>query len=207
MPSPQRVDQNDDVILARDCVVLEKRSTDGGPDAEQLEGSNADPVAPHALRLIRRAQVHRRARDERDALKRARVGRPIDQAGWVHVELPAVRGAEMLDDQREAVRLRERQGTVEQGVDDREDGGIGADADREREDGDGGEPGAPAQRAHGIAEVSEHRVYHYSTRKAASASNRAARRAGMSAATIAHAVNTTSAVPIAIGSAGCTSCN
>ena len=45
----------------------------------------------------------------------------------------------MLDDQREAVRLRERQGTVEQGVDDGKDGGIGADADRQREDGGGRE--------------------------------------------------------------------
>src|SRR2546430_13141632 len=44
-----------------------------------------------------------RARDERDALKHARVGRPIDQVGWVDVQLPAVRGAEMLDDQREAI--------------------------------------------------------------------------------------------------------
>src|SRR5438094_346594 len=83
----------------------------------------------------------RRGRDERDALKYAGVSRPIDERGWVDVELPAVRGTEMLDNQREAVRLRERQGTVEQGVDDREDGGIGADADREREDGDGREAG------------------------------------------------------------------
>src|SRR2546430_4443437 len=106
----------------------------------------------------------------------------------------------MLDDQREAVRLRERQGTVEEGVDDGKDGGIGADADRQREDGNRGEAGALAQRARGVAEVSEHRVGHYSTRKAASGSSRAALRAGRSAATIAHAVNTTSAVPIAIGS-------
>src|SRR5438309_7176098 len=156
MPPPQRVAQNDDMIPARDCVVPEKRSAEGRPDAEQLEGSNADRVARYALGLIRRVQVHRRARDERDALKHARVGRPIDQAGWVDVELPAVRGAEMLDEQREALRLRERQGTVEQGVDDREDGGIGADADREREDGDGGEPAAAGELAERRAEVLEH---------------------------------------------------
>jgi len=156
VPPPQRVAQNDHVIPARDGVVPEKRSTDGGPDAEQLEGSNADRVASHALGLIRGAQVHRRARDEPDALKHARVGRPVDQAGWVDVELPAVRGAEMFDDQREAVWLGERQGTVEQGVDDREDGGIGADADREREDSHGGEPGAAGELAERVAEVLEH---------------------------------------------------
>src|SRR6266513_5364878 len=153
MPPPQRVAQNDNVIPARDRVVSEKRSTDGGPDAEQLEGSNADRVAPYALGLIRRVQVHRRARDQRDALKYGGVSRPIDERGWVHVELPAVRGAEMLDDQREALRLRERQGTVEQGVDDREDGGIGADADRQREDGHGREPGVAGELAERVAEV------------------------------------------------------
>jgi len=50
-----------------------------------------------------------------------------------------------------AVRVR----VDEDGVDDREDGGGGADAEGEREDGGGGEGGAFAEFAEGVAEVGE----------------------------------------------------
>ncbi len=111
----------------------------------------------------------------------------------------------MLHDGGEALRGRERQRAIEQRAQNGKDGGIGADADGEREDRHGREAGALSELAQRVAEVGHRRDY--STRKAASGSSRAALRAGTSAATTAHAVNTTSAVPIAIGSAGCTSYN
>src|SRR2546430_9557696 len=59
----------------------------------------------------------------------------------------------MLDDRGGAIRLRERQGTVEQGVDDREDGGSGADAERERKHRHRREAGALGELAERVAEV------------------------------------------------------
>lgn len=46
-----------------------------------------------------------------------------------------------------------RQGTQQDGVDDGEEGGVGADAEGESEDGDHGETGAAAQHAGGVAKI------------------------------------------------------
>ena len=56
-----------------------------------------------------------------------------------------------LAEQGEAVRLRHRQRAYEQLIDDAEDGGVGADAEREGEDGHGGEAGMLEQLADGEA--------------------------------------------------------
>ena len=51
------------------------------------------------------------------------------------------------------ILVRERERAKEDGVDDREDGGVGADAQREGEDGDGGEAEVLAHQAQGEADV------------------------------------------------------
>ena len=52
--------------------------------------------------------------------------------------------------------FRVRQGLQQQGVDEAEDGGVGADAESEGEDGDSGEAGRLEKLAEGVAEVGEH---------------------------------------------------
>ena len=51
------------------------------------------------------------------------------------------------------LRLRVRQGTQEDGVEGGENGGVGSDAESEREDRDGGEPAVSAQAAKGYRQV------------------------------------------------------
>ena len=53
------------------------------------------------------------------------------------------------------LRIRVRQRAKEYSVDNREDGGVGADAESESEDGDEGEAGALAEHARGVADVLE----------------------------------------------------
>jgi hypothetical protein len=56
------------------------------------------------------------------------------------------------------IRVRVRQGTQDDGVDDAEDGGIGADAERQRRDGDSGEARSAPEHPRSDARVLEPRV-------------------------------------------------
>ena len=47
-------------------------------------------------------------------------------------------------------------GLSKRGVDEAEDGGVGADAERQREHGDGREPGALGQHAQAVAQILKH---------------------------------------------------
>src|SRR5439155_24578768 len=89
----------------------------------------------------------------------------------------------------EPVRSRIGQRLEQHGVDRAEDGGIGADAEREREHGDEREGGAFGERADGEAEVLEEGVHH-SVRRATIGSTCAARRAGSQHASRATPANT-----------------
>ena len=51
------------------------------------------------------------------------------------------------------LRISHRQGAQHDGVDQTEDGGIGADAEGQRDHGNGGETGALAQHAHAVADI------------------------------------------------------
>ena len=53
----------------------------------------------------------------------------------------------------ELLRMWERQGTQQDGVDDAEDRGVEADAEGENQDGDGGKRGIVAQGAEGVAGI------------------------------------------------------
>ena len=53
----------------------------------------------------------------------------------------------------QALRIAERQRLEEHAVHDGEDGAVGADAQRERRDGDGREPRRAPQRPDGVADV------------------------------------------------------
>ena len=64
--------------------------------------------------------------------------------GFVRVRLP---------EHHQPLRLRERQRLEQQGVDDAEDGGIGADAERQGDDGDRGESWARLQHADGVPDI------------------------------------------------------
>jgi len=62
-------------------------------------------------------------------------------------------------DPDQAFGLGIRQRSEKDGVDDAENRGVGADADSERDDGDGGEAEVRAQGAEGVPEVLKERVH------------------------------------------------
>src|SRR5258708_40264431 len=64
----------------------------------------------------------------------------------------------VFPDHDEAIRVGIRQGADEQGIDGGEDGGVSADAERERQDGNGREPGGLFQQTEAIADVT-HRAF------------------------------------------------
>ena len=71
------------------------------------------------------------------------------------------------------------------GVDHAEDGGGGADAQRQRQDRRGGEAGRAEKTSNGEAQVPEHGFHGHSARNAMAGSTRVARRAGSQLATTA----------------------
>src|SRR6266513_2546815 len=153
---PDGVAQDDDVIdviMARGRFFREKRSPKRGVDTEEIESPDADFIAFRMLRVLGRAQIGRPMCDKCGALKHVRIGCPIEDTRRVDVDLPGVRGAEMLHDGGEALRGRERQRAIEQRAQNGEDGGVGADADGEREDRHRGEAGALGELAQREAEV------------------------------------------------------
>jgi hypothetical protein len=64
-----------------------------------------------------------------------------------------VAGGAVLAEDDQPARVGHRQRAQEHGVGEREDGGVGADAERERHHRDGGEQRIAAQAAHGVAQV------------------------------------------------------
>ncbi len=61
-------------------------------------------------------------------------------------------------ERHDAIRIGDGERTEQQRVHDAEDGGVGADAQGKRRDGDGGEGGRAPQRAHGVAHVLRERL-------------------------------------------------
>src|SRR6185503_2543484 len=90
-----------------------------------------------------------------------------------------------LEQHHQLIGLPERKRPQEHRVDDGEDRGVGADAERQREDGHGGETRAREQHADGVAKIA-HRL-DYGSRRTVMGSTAAARRAGNQAAAAAAA--------------------
>ena len=64
-----------------------------------------------------------------------------------------------VDEHDQTTRLRIRQRPEQDGVEDREDGGIGADAQRQRGQRDGSKTGVLTQHAHSVAQIVEQRIH------------------------------------------------
>ncbi len=81
---------------------------------------------------------------------------PLAHVGEVAERELRQRGAVLrglLAERHHAIRLGERQRLEQHGVDDAEDGGVGADAEGEREDGDGAVGGLLTQHPGAVDEV------------------------------------------------------
>jgi EAL domain-containing protein (putative c-di-GMP-specific phosphodiesterase class I) len=155
-----------ETLLARDVPRPAERIRvylcDDAPEAEDVEVARRDAETRDLLGLGRPSEVVAPAGgvEQRQRLERTARARPVavvrhrgDAQIPRLVEVPLPHGHEALD-------VGERQRPQQRRVDHAEHGGVGADAERERQDGNGREPGRAAPRAGRVAEVVEQRAHH-----------------------------------------------
>ena len=126
--------------------------------AEDLEVVRRDPKRLHGLGRIARADVHRKCAEI------------VQGHGVEHIVLPprhvlgdririADTGVKLAPELHDPVGLRIGQRLEEHGVDHREDRGVGADAEGQRRQRNGGERGVPTHRTQRVAKIGEDRFH------------------------------------------------
>ena len=146
----KRVRQNASLITTRvgagGLVLGGERPAGNRCDAEDVENPGRDPLAGNRLRVAIGAGHHHAAdarRKARDVLERAAARLPVEQVERRGVALRNGRG--LLPDRHEAIGVAVRKRAEERGIDEREDGAVGADAERERQRRHQGEGGRALQ--------------------------------------------------------------
>ena len=149
--SPELFAEHDDVRRARLVFALREESSDERLDSQQVEPVRAHANALHSLGVgVVANEIRRRAFDhgEADELRRARsIVDEVHRRARVAVSLLRVHDA------HEAIGLRKRQRLEQHAVHDAEDRGVGADAERERDDRGERERRCGAKLSHRVADV------------------------------------------------------
>ncbi len=150
-PPPEPVAQHDDALAPRLIFAFEEASPGLRRRAEHLEEVRRDLRADGAHRLLLLAQVEVAVLVGGDSREGVRLRAPVqkirdgDRAG------AALR--QSLVDRDEPAGLRVGQRTQEYRVDDREDGRVAANAERQRQHGDGRKPRLAPQHAETVPQV------------------------------------------------------
>ena len=145
---PETVAQHHDAVVPGLVLVGQERPAEGGADAEHVEEVDRRIDAGETCGLARARQAERRAAVDR--------GQAVERAA--HVAHVAVLGsrerlAALGPDDDEMPRIPERQGLEEDRVDDREHGGVGADADRDRREHRGRQRRPGRHEADGLSQI------------------------------------------------------
>ena len=134
-----------------------KPAADDGLDAEQGEQVRRHAFGVQFFRLEPPArpggEVELRIFERGDGLEHGVARLPFHEVGGRDVAALQPVLAVLLPDGDDARGIAEREVAQEHGVDHAEDGGIGADAEGQRQDRDGGEAGRLAEQAEPVAEV------------------------------------------------------
>ena len=157
---PVAVAEDGDGVRPRRRVVrLREQAPEVRPRAEDVEEIARDELACHALRppLPRDGRRDRRAREHAAehfvAVAEVLIHR-IRERPVVH--RPAAERARVVE-LDELLGVFHGQASQEDLIQQREDGGVRADAERQRADDDGREPGRPGQGPNGVADVAPER--------------------------------------------------
>jgi hypothetical protein len=118
------------ILVRRERAAFDRRES--GDGEERRRGVGAD----QAPRIAAARQVEGVAASGRDGVEHARARLPLEEPAGRQREFWKARRRRVAD-HRQPVRLRVRQRTQDNGVEDAEDGGRAGDGDRERQDGDG----------------------------------------------------------------------
>ena len=153
-PLPDAIAEHQHFRRLRPVVVRLDGAAEERRRAEQRKERAADARAEDALGQLQPADVEGPAGEERDALER-RQAPPVlvigqraarDRAGAIAIDLA-------VHEREHAGGIAVRRRPQDHGADDAEDGGVGADAERQRDDGGDGESRRAPQQADGVDDV------------------------------------------------------
>ncbi len=149
---PHAVSQDDHGRRARPIVLRKEIAADQRLLANQLEGVGRLVRALEALgRASFVADVHGLATGRRQARERPRRGAPVHEILIRHAPIASAPVPRADDD--DSIRVVEWQAADQDGVDEREHGGVHPDSERQRDHGDAREPAVFDQKAYGELHV------------------------------------------------------
>jgi hypothetical protein len=152
--SPILMAEHDDEVAAGLVFVGVEGATDNRMNAEERKETRGCEGGLHATGITLAGEIETGGHVDVDGHfgKAAIVGLKVLEIAGRETELGPSRHVSVRDfDQTLRLEIRER--PEKRGVDGAEDGGVGADAESQGQDGDGGEPWRLAQHAEGEAKV------------------------------------------------------
>ena len=144
--------EDDDEVMAGLIFFGEKVAPQGRLHAERRQEAVADAHAHQAFRLAAVNQVERSRANRHHALEDRVLFLPVEKIARRTGKLGELRQFRLTDHQQ-PVGFGERQRPKQDRVDDREDGGVGADAERQCNDGYSREARRFQQHARPVADV------------------------------------------------------
>ena len=150
---PELIGQDDDRSGARLVVSRVDLSTERRDDAEHAEQARAHGSARDPLGIRAAGQRQAAILDGDERVEGGRLALPVEEVAVRRRRPAAARGAPHRPGIHEAIGIAERQRLDERRVHDAEHRRVGADAERQAEDGQAGQHGRPAQRAERVANV------------------------------------------------------
>ena len=153
---PEAVADHREVGTAGHVLLRGEAASAKGRDAERREHVRADVADRHALGLAVARQVRLAIAPGGHFGQRRRPAAVVEDFSLGDPRL--VERGPAAPDHDGAIRVAPRQRSQQDGVDDAEDRGVRADAERERQHGDGGERGIPRKRADAEPEILCERV-------------------------------------------------
>ncbi len=148
---PQLVAEEQHPPVIRTVVLGGEAASERRTDAHHVEVVPAHADGRHPLRLAARDQRRHPRAHHRELLEAAAPLAPVEHGREADVAREPLGVA--IADGHEPLGIRIRQRAQEDGVDHGEDGGVGADAERQRDQRRGGEAGRAPQHAEAVAQV------------------------------------------------------
>ena len=130
--TPQRVGQQHDLIASVDLFVVAQVAAERRSDAERREKRRRHAESEQALRLAGAGQVHRPLAVGIHRRDRPAVAPPVEEVRRRDRTVQPSFARPLLGDRHHPIRVGIRQRSPQHRVDNAEDGGVGADAERQR---------------------------------------------------------------------------
>ena len=148
---PQHMAEDGHLVLAGLILVGEKGSAERGLDAEDVEVVRRDARAAQLDRVAHARERGAAAGLGRHEVEHGVVLLPVEKVQ--RGDAVALAARRLLEHAHDAVGVRVGERLQQQSVDEAEDGGVGADAERERQQRHDGESRTPRQGSHRISHV------------------------------------------------------